>query len=258
MTRMPCFHFFLSVLFLAVTGCTGSPGPEGAGDASTRSETIIEPLPRIVDNSPGENHFDTLVQLTDGGVNRRPVFIDNDRSVAFASQRPPHADQRSYRMFSDASGLKQVEEELPRAAVTAASPSGEIRCLTVLQGGSADEIYGGVFPPPAGTLTEVILTMGTGDTKIISAAGQLAGSPTVTPDGRYVVYCGEFSEGQFDLYVYTIESGLNEKITTAEGFDGDPSFSSDGRRLLFVSQRNDPDPAEYNLFAADWLLIQEE
>lgn len=258
MTRLPYFHFFLLILPLVFCGCTGDPGRQGAGGADTRSEQTLDPLPRIVDNSPGENHFDTLVQLTDGGVNRNPVFIDNDRKVAFVSQRPPHEDARAYRMFTDASGLKEVSEESPRAALTRASMDGEIRCFTRVKGDPAEGAYEGGFPPEAGAATEVVLQIGDGAPRVVSVEGQIAGSPTLTPDGQYVVYCGEFSEGQYDLYVYTIASGLNEKITTAEGFDGDPSFSSDGRRLLFVSQRNDQDRSEYNLFAADWLLIQEE
>jgi len=258
MTRLLHFSILPLVGLLAFAGCTGEPSGQTSSRPATRSEVLLDPLPRIVDNSPGENHFDTLVQLTDGGVNRRPVFTDNDRVVAFSSQRPPHKEARVYHMFTDASGLKSVAEDLPQPLIATPSATGDLSCFTALKGDASGKAYTDNFPPAPGVSTEVVLRIGDGEPAVISKEGQIAGRPTLTPDGLYVVYCGEFSEGQYDLYVYTIASGLNEKITTTDGFDGDPSFSSDGRRLIFVSQRNDQDPEEYNLFAADWLLIQEE
>ena len=77
--------------------------------------------------------------------------------------------------------------------------------------------------------------------------------------GELVLYClsGGNRQPRFDLYSFALDGNLMEKVTTASGFDGDPRFSPDGRWLVFVSQRNDIDPHEFNIFVADWLLQEE-
>jgi len=254
------FIFVVCLLAMSLASCTGNPGTGVSNGTATRGKNPIEPLPRLIDNSPGENHFDTLIQLTDGGVNRGPVFQDNGRKVGFTSLRPPNTKFQNYAMFVDASGLELVSEETakPVRDATPAQLGKEIRCFTAIAGTSGQELYSGVFPHPIGEVTEVLISIDGGEPKVVSSEGQKAGEPTLTPDGRYVVYSGESGEGEYDLFVHDLEFGTNEKITTTSGFDGDPAFSKDGRRLLFVSQRNDKDPEEYNLFVADWLLIQEE
>lgn len=260
MTQKMIFQFTVLLLGLLLAGCTGKPSDESSNGPDTRSEAAVDPLPRIVDNAPGENHFDTLVQLTDGGVNRSPVFWDNDRRVGFTSVRPPYEEVRNFSMFVDASGLELLPEELPKPLkeATSARTGKPIRCLMALAGTGGKGVFPGAFPHSKGFSTEVLVSVDGGEPKVVSGNGQVAGSPTLTPDGRYVVYSGESSEGEYDLYVHDLELEITEKITTAYGFDGDPAFSADGRRMVFVSQRNDQDPDEYNLFVADWLLIQEE
>jgi Tol biopolymer transport system component len=43
-----------------------------------------------------------------------------------------------------------------------------------------------------------------------------------------------------------------ERITSAEGFDGFPVFSADGRYLVFGSNRNNGDSSDTNVFIAEW------
>ena len=47
-------------------------------------------------------------------------------------------------------------------------------------------------------------------------------------------------------------SGL-ERVTYAEGFDGFPMFSSDGKWLVFASNRNQQKPGDTNIFIAEWV-----
>ena len=148
MTRKMIFHFSILLFGLLLTGCTGKPSDESARGSDTRSEVTIDPLPRIVDNAPGENHFDTLVQLTDGGVNRSPVFRDNDRRVGFTSVRPPYEEVRSFSMFIDASGLELLDGELPKPLMeaTSASTGKTIRCFMALVGTGGQGVFPGLFP----------------------------------------------------------------------------------------------------------------
>jgi Tol biopolymer transport system component len=46
-------------------------------------------------------------------------------------------------------------------------------------------------------------------------------------------------------------SGI-EQITDFGGFTSFPEFSPDGKRLVFVSDRNAKERYEFNVFVADW------
>jgi len=47
-------------------------------------------------------------------------------------------------------------------------------------------------------------------------------------------------------------SGL-EKITHDGGFDAFPAFTTDGKKLIFSSNRNNGGGHDTNLFIADWI-----
>ncbi len=44
-----------------------------------------------------------------------------------------------------------------------------------------------------------------------------------------------------------------ERITFHPGFDAFPMFSPDGKKLVFVSNRDAKHPGEFNIFLADWI-----
>ena len=54
------------------------------------------------------------------------------------------------------------------------------------------------------------------------------------------------------LCVFEDGTGL-ERITTYPGFDAFPMFSSDGKRLVWASNRNGTVEHETNIFIADWV-----
>ncbi len=58
--------------------------------------------------------------------------------------------------------------------------------------------------------------------------------------------------GNFDLYTINLDGTGLEKITTNPTFDGFPMFTSDGKKLVFASNRNATKPHETNIFIADW------
>ena len=57
----------------------------------------------------------------------------------------------------------------------------------------------------------------------------------------------------FDLYVISVDGTGLERVTYYPDFDAFPMFSSDGKKLVWASNRNGKVPHETNIFLADWV-----
>ena len=57
----------------------------------------------------------------------------------------------------------------------------------------------------------------------------------------------------FDLYVINADGTGLERITYFPDFDAFPMFTSDGKKLIWASNRNQKKPNETNIFIADWV-----
>jgi TolB protein len=55
------------------------------------------------------------------------------------------------------------------------------------------------------------------------------------------------------LYIVNEDGSGLERITYYPGFDAFPMFSSDGKRLVWASNRNGTVEHETNIFVADWV-----
>jgi hypothetical protein len=62
-------------------------------------------------------------------------------------------------------------------------------------------------------------------------------SPVWGPDGKTVIFSGLAESGISDLYRLTLPEGSLEKLTDDRYQDLDPSFSPDGKELVFASDR---------------------
>jgi Tol biopolymer transport system component len=85
------------------------------------------------------------------------------------------------------------------------------------------------------------------------------------PDNRRIIFASNMDDPKhqnFDLYLVDTETGDVERVTTfqrtregarrSDDFDGFPMFTSDGKRLVFCSNRYNDVPNETNVFVADW------
>jgi TolB protein len=84
-------------------------------------------------------------------------------------------------------------------------------------------------------------------------------SPFFHPDGRRIIFSsnvetrGEGGRPSFHLYLINDDGTGQERLTTEGHFNSFPMFSPDGKRLVWVSDRNTKEPGEFNVFIADWV-----
>ena len=77
-------------------------------------------------------------------------------------------------------------------------------------------------------------------------------APFFHPSGEYIIYTSnQFGYQNFELFIVaTNGSGQPIRVTNAAGFDGLPTFSPDGTKLVWSSTRTHSNKA--HVFMADW------
>ncbi len=84
-------------------------------------------------------------------------------------------------------------------------------------------------------------------------------SPFFHPDGKRIVFSsnvetrGEGGRPSFHLYLVGDDGTGLERLTFDGQFNSFPMFSPDGKRVVWVSDRNAKQPGEFNVFLADWV-----
>jgi Tol biopolymer transport system component len=81
--------------------------------------------------------------------------------------------------------------------------------------------------------------------------------PYWLPDGKRIIFSSNAGNQKdpsgFDLYVINEDGTGLDRVTYHPDFDAFPMFSSNGKRLVWASNRNGKAPHETNIFIADWV-----
>jgi Tol biopolymer transport system component len=84
-------------------------------------------------------------------------------------------------------------------------------------------------------------------------------SPFFHPDGTRIIFSSnaetrnEPGRPAFHLYMIGDDGAGAERVTYGGHFNSFPMFSSDGKQLVWVSDRGARAPGEFNVFLADWV-----
>ena len=128
---------------------------------------------------------------------------------------------------SDSAGPKPAE--VNRTSSTLIGAGAVVLLALVGLGWWFDRFSGqNVEGPPEYRLTQI--TRDTGYT----------GNPALSPDGTLLAYSSDRGgENNLDIWVQQLGGGDPIRLTTHEADDSGPSFSSDGNRIVFRSERDD-------------------
>ena len=228
----------MAFLLLLYSGCTNQGGTTAPSGSQTRSLVEVDPLPRLIDNFPGENHFANIIQLTDGAENAEAYWSFNGQRLIFQTNRPPHSCDQIYIMDVDGGNLKQISSGDGRttcAYFLTPDDSTVLWASTHLNSSDCppvpDRSQGYVWPVYD---SYDIFSKQLPDGELV----QLTNNPgydaeaTVSPDGSRIVFTS-MRDGDLDIYTMATDGSDVKRLTSTPGYDGGPFFSPDGTMICY-------------------------
>ncbi|MCD6566820.1 MAG: PD40 domain-containing protein [Bacteroidales bacterium] len=86
-------------------------------------------------------------------------------------------------------------------------------------------------------------TNGTNKSKVTSGPGDKTDA-CFTQDGQYIIFSSDFELDYANIYRIPITGGTPEQLSFYSGYDGAPSISPDGLKIIFESVNGDPDDSQ--------------
>jgi Tol biopolymer transport system component len=160
---------------------------------------------------------ETLTRLTlEGDTNANPFWTPDGKRIIFDSNRVRESESGIFWQLADGSGAR----ERLRTSPNSTGPWSSAGRVLVTDGTSAD------------TGRDIYLLRPNGFQPLIRTPFD-EGSPTLSPDGRWLAYSSDAS-GRYEIYVQAYpELGGRSQISTEGGTE--PVWSRNGRELFYRS-----------------------
>lgn len=258
--RTTCAYFYPDGKHI-VYGSThlGSKDCPPVPDRKKYGNKYIWPIYESFDIFKADTNGKIIKRLTKTkGYDAEAVISPKGDRMVFTSMRD--GDLELYTMDLNGKNVKRITRSLGYDGGAWFSPDGTKLIWRASRPKTADEIkeYKELLAQNlvAPTNMEVWTANVDGsDAKQITNLGQANWAPNYTPDGR-VIFCSnhEYKRGfPFNMYLANADGSNIQKISRDKGFDAFPMFSSNGKKIVFCSNRNNGGTRDTNIFIADWV-----
>ncbi|MFQ5779145.1 MAG: TolB family protein, partial [Terriglobia bacterium] len=200
------------------------------------------------------------------GYDAEATVSRDGKKITFTSARDGDLD--IYVMDSDGNNVRQLTHEVGYDGGPFFSPDGSKIVYRAHHPTDPEEIadyrallQDGLIRP---TRLEIwVMDADSSNKRQVTSNGAANFAPFFHPDGQRIIFASNLAAagsrapaggaGNFDLYLINLDGTGLERVTYHPAFDGFPMFSSDGRRLVWASNRNQRRRGETNIFIAEWV-----
>lgn len=242
----------LTVAFLGSSDSSGQEkrstgGLAGAGPAV--AGTPDDPL-----RDKREVHLRHVRQLTSGGTNAEAYFSPDGKRLIFQSTREPYACDQIFVMNADGSDVRLVSTGKGKTTCAYFSADGK----HILY--SSTHLAGPECPPRPDyskgyvwgvySAFQIVYATDRGDIlKQLTTGPGYNAEATISRDGKRIVFTSS-RNGDLEIYTMNADGSGPTRLTHEVGYDGGPSFSPDGRWIVYRAHHptEDEEVARYKEF----------
>lgn len=260
-----CSFFFPDgnrIVFASTSHLAGECPPKPAAASGSHYVWPLYPYDIFAANADGTG----LKRLTDNPkYDAEPVISHDGRRIVFGSQR--EGDFDIYVMNADGSNVRRLTDRVGYDGGPWFSPDGTKIVWRAWHPETDEEKaqwrdcmeHDYIVAVP---LDLWVMNADGSNKKRLTNNGATNWAPSWHPDGRRIVFSSNMDDWRddikkfghnFELYLINADGTGLMRLTYNNVFDSFPMFSSDGRKLVFASNRNPKKPRATDIFIADWV-----
>jgi len=256
--------FFLPegrIVYSSTSHLPGACPPKPPAPAGVRYVWPLYPYDIYIADADGSN----AKRLTDNPkYDAEPVVSHDGKQFVFGSQRDGDFD--IYIMNSDGSNVRRLTDRVGYDGGPWFSPDGKKivwrawypeRSAEKAQWKDAME-HDYIIAVP---LDLWVMDADGSNKTLLLRNGATNWAPSWHPDGKRIIFSSNRDDWRedikqyghnFELYLINLDGTNLTRITFNKTFDSFPLFSSDGKKLVWASNRNPDKPRQTDIFIADW------